>query len=178
MLCFHGTTMESLVKILNGEEKSSSLSTWSLSGHDGLLYMIANCDDYYSVEECKIEAYVRGMLSAAIQGSSDVVSIELDIPENKLNRDFSSGDSDRNRTIKSININQYITNIYIDENYKVTFEERISILRHMSYNRFYEIKNISDDILEIVKEKRERYSNERFHEHNLTAPEPVEAYNG
>ena len=96
MKCFHGTTQENFVNLLNGEEKPSG--AWNCSDSDGCFYVypesklddVENLDAEQITDEGIRNAMDSASITAAFQMKSQkIVILELDIPEDELQDDWS-----------------------------------------------------------------------------------------
>ncbi|QBP33069.1 hypothetical protein CHB7_gp117 [Enterobacteria phage CHB7] len=96
MKCFHGTTQENFVNLLNGGDKPSG--AWNCSDMDGCFYVYP-VSKFYDVEEMDNEqvtdegiknALDSASVTAAYQMKSQkIVILELDIPDEELQDDWS-----------------------------------------------------------------------------------------
>ncbi len=96
MKCFHGTTQENFVNLLSGGEKPSG--AWNCSDSDGCFYVYP-VSKFYDVEDMDAEqiteegirnALDSASITAAFQMKSQkIVILELDIPEDELQDDWS-----------------------------------------------------------------------------------------
>lgn len=96
MKCFHGTTQENFVNLLNGGDKPSG--AWNCSDMDGCFYVYP-ASKFYDVEEMDNEqitdegiknALDSASVTAAYQMKSQkIVILELDIPDEELQDDWS-----------------------------------------------------------------------------------------
>lgn len=96
MKCFHGTTQENFVNLMNGGEKPSG--AWNCSDSDGCFYVYP-VSKFYDVEDMDAEqiteegirnALDSASITAAFQMKSQkIVILELDIPEDELQDDWS-----------------------------------------------------------------------------------------
>ncbi|QBP33201.1 hypothetical protein Silverhawkium_gp115 [Shigella phage Silverhawkium] len=96
MKCFHGTTQENFVNLLNGGDKPSG--AWNCSDMDGCFYVYP-VSKFYDVEEMDNEqitdegiknALDSASITAAYQMKSQkIVILELDIPDEELQDDWS-----------------------------------------------------------------------------------------
>ena len=96
MKCFHGTTQENFVNLLNGGEKPSG--AWNCSDSDGCFYVypVSKFDDVENLDAEQItdegieNALDSASITAAFQMKSQkIVILELDIPEDELQDDWS-----------------------------------------------------------------------------------------
>lgn len=96
MKCFHGTTQENFVNLLSGGEKPSG--AWNCSDSDGCFYVYP-VSKFYDVDDMDAEqiteegirnALDSASITAAFQMKSQkIVILELDIPEDELQDDWS-----------------------------------------------------------------------------------------
>ncbi|QBP32878.1 hypothetical protein KPS64_gp116 [Shigella phage KPS64] len=96
MKCFHGTTQENFVNLMNGGDKPSGV--WNCSDMDGCFYVypvskfydVENLDDEQIIDEGIKNALDSASITAAYQMKSQkLVILELDIPEDELQDDWS-----------------------------------------------------------------------------------------
>ncbi|URY12422.1 hypothetical protein [Shigella phage ESh20] len=96
MKCFHGTTQENFVNLINGGDKPSGV--WNCSDMDGCFYVypvskfydVENLDDKQIIDEGIKNALDSASITAAYQMKSQkLVILELDIPEDELQDDWS-----------------------------------------------------------------------------------------
>ncbi|AUV62867.1 hypothetical protein FDI99_gp031 [Shigella phage Sf14] len=96
MKCFHGTTQENFVNLINGGDKPSGV--WNCSDMDGCFYVypvskfydVENLDDEQIIDEGIKNALDSASITAAYQMKSQkLVILELDIPEDDLQDDWS-----------------------------------------------------------------------------------------
>ncbi|ELT8207017.1 hypothetical protein R9D86_000397 [Escherichia coli] len=96
MKCFHGTTQENFVNLINGGDKPSGV--WNCSDMDGCFYVypvnkfydVENLDDEQITDEGIRNALDSASITAAYQMKSQkLVILELDIPEDDLQDDWS-----------------------------------------------------------------------------------------
>lgn len=96
MKCFHGTTQENFVNLINGGDKPSGV--WNCSDMDGCFYIhpvskfydVENLDDEQIIDEGIKNALDSASITAAYQMKSQkLVILELDIPEDDLQDDWS-----------------------------------------------------------------------------------------
>ena len=96
MKCFHGTTQENFVNLINGGDKPSG--AWNCSDMDGCFYVypvskfydVENLDDEQIIDEGIKNALDSASITAAYQMKSQkLVILELDIPEDDLQDDWS-----------------------------------------------------------------------------------------
>lgn len=96
MKCFHGTTQENFVNLINGGDKPSGV--WNCSDMDGCFYVypvskfydVENLDDEQIIDEGIKNALDSASITAAYQMKSQkLVILELDIPEDELQDDWS-----------------------------------------------------------------------------------------
>lgn len=96
MKCFHGTTQENFVNLINGGDKPSGI--WNCSDMDGCFYVypvskfydVENLDDEQIIDEGIKNALDSASITAAYQMKSQkLVILELDIPEDDLQDDWS-----------------------------------------------------------------------------------------
>jgi hypothetical protein len=98
MLCYHGTTLENLQILLNGD-KSDIDSAWTCSDSDDTFYVwplnkVMTANDIESKSEAKgqgiQQAFEAGQIQAAMVGkSTKIVVLELDIYSQDLQDDYS-----------------------------------------------------------------------------------------
>lgn len=96
MKCFHGTTQENFLNLINGGEKPSG--AWNCSDMDGCFYVYP-VNKFYDVEDMDAEQITdegiknsldSASITAAFQmKSQNIVILELDIPEEDLQDDWS-----------------------------------------------------------------------------------------
>lgn len=96
MKCFHGTTQENFVNLLNDGDKPTG--AWNCSDSDGCFYVYP-VSKFYDVESLDVEqiteegirnALDSASITAAFQMKSQkIVILELDIPEDELQDDWS-----------------------------------------------------------------------------------------
>lgn len=96
MKCFHGTTQENFANLLSGGEKPSG--AWNCSDSDGCFYVypesklddVENLDAEQITDEGIRNALDSASITAAFQMKSQkIVILELDIPEDELQDDWS-----------------------------------------------------------------------------------------
>lgn len=96
MKCFHGTTQENFVNLLNGGDKPSG--AWNCSDMDGCFYVypvskfydIEEMDDEQITDEGIKNALDSASITAAYQMKSQkIIILELDIPDEELQDDWS-----------------------------------------------------------------------------------------
>ena len=96
MNCFHGTTQENFLNLINGGEKPTG--AWNCSDSDGCFYVypvskfydVENLDAEQITEEGLKNALDSASITAAFQMKSQkIVILELDIPEEELQDDWS-----------------------------------------------------------------------------------------
>lgn len=106
MRAFHGTTYENFINLIKGGDKPSG--AWSVSDKDGMFYVypldkllteFLGCDDLKDVsEEDWEQAISQGLYNALASGcftaamamkTQKIVVLELDIPDEDLDDDFS-----------------------------------------------------------------------------------------
>lgn len=93
MKCFHGTTQENFLNLIyNGDKPSGA---WNCSDMDGNFYVYPENKIYGDDEEERIsegiqQALGNAAITAAFQmKTQNIVILELDIPEDELNDDYS-----------------------------------------------------------------------------------------
>ncbi|EGE3643936.1 hypothetical protein DLV40_24230, partial [Shigella flexneri] len=93
---FHGTTQENFINLINGGDKPSGV--WNCSDMDGCFYVypvnkfydVENLDDEQITDEGIRNALDSASITAAYQMKSQkLVILELDIPEDDLQDDWS-----------------------------------------------------------------------------------------
>ena len=99
MKCYHGTTLKNFVNLLNGGDKPEGI--WNCSYMDDCFYVypmnkiiktecLEDEEDSYIRERCIQNALESGLITAAFQmETQDVIVIEMDIPEEELEDDYS-----------------------------------------------------------------------------------------
>lgn len=96
MKCFHGTTQENFLNMMNGGDKPSG--AWNCSDSDGCFYVypvnkfydLDSMDDEEITNEGLRNALDSATITAAFQmKTQNIVILELDIPEDELNDDWS-----------------------------------------------------------------------------------------
>lgn len=96
MKCFHGTTQENFLNLINGGEKPTG--AWNCSDMDGCFYVYPankiydydSLDDYEITNEGLRNALDSATITAAFQmKTQNIVILELDIPEYELQDDWS-----------------------------------------------------------------------------------------
>ena len=112
MLCYHGTTPDDLVNILNGGEKS--VSTWTISDDDYLY--VFRLRDYESKEYTISSAMHQATARSATKNSMNVVVAEFNFPEDIVVK--SDGcDFEEAYAVLKTNFARYLNNVYIATNY-------------------------------------------------------------
>lgn len=96
MKCFHGTTQENFLNLINGGEKPTG--AWNCSDMDGCFYVypvnkfydLASMDAEEITNEGLRNALDSATITAAFQmKTQNIVILELDIPEDELQDDWS-----------------------------------------------------------------------------------------
>lgn len=96
MKCFHGTTQENFLNMMNGGDKPSG--AWNCSDSDGCFYVypvskfydLDSMDDEEITNEGLRNALDSATITAAFQmKTQNIVILELDIPEDELQDDWS-----------------------------------------------------------------------------------------
>lgn len=99
MKCYHGTTLKNFVNLLNGGNKPEGI--WNCSYMDDCFYVYpmdkvinSECledeEESYIRDRCLQNALESGLITAAFQmESQDVIVIELEIPDEELEDDYS-----------------------------------------------------------------------------------------
>ena len=96
MKCFHGTTQENFVNLINGGDKPTG--AWNCSDSDGCFYVypvnkfydLDSMDDEEITNEGLRNALDSATITAAFQmKTQNIVILELDIPEDELQDDWS-----------------------------------------------------------------------------------------
>lgn len=93
MKCFHGTTQENFINLINNGDKPSG--AWNCSDMDGNFYVYPeNKIDGDYAEEIASEGIQQALGNAAITAAfqmktQNIVILELDIPEDELQDDWS-----------------------------------------------------------------------------------------
>nr|DAJ98496.1 MAG TPA: hypothetical protein [Caudoviricetes sp.] len=96
MKCFHGTTQENFLNLINGGEKPTG--AWNCSDMDGYFYVypvskfcdVEEMDEEQITNEGLRNALDSATITAAIQmKTQNIVILELEIPEDELQDDWS-----------------------------------------------------------------------------------------
>lgn len=96
MKCFHGTTQENFVNLINGGDKPSG--AWNCSDSDGCFYVYP-VNKFYDLDSMNAEEITNEGLRNALDSATitaafqmktqNIVILELDIPEYELQDDWS-----------------------------------------------------------------------------------------
>lgn len=122
MKCFHGTTQENFINLINGGDKPSG--AWNCSDMDGCFYVYpANkIYDYDSLDDDEItneglrNALDSATITAAFQMKTQkIVILELDIPEDELQDDWSCENMSDIASFTEYFDKSWIKKIYITE---------------------------------------------------------------
>lgn len=115
MLCFHGMTQKAYYNLFN-YANNNVISPWVCSADDGMTYLhtiefameeTGECKEedakYFAIQQAKESA----MIQAAINADSKVYVIEVDLPDEKLEIDYSCNNMEYCRRIDSEAFNKY-----------------------------------------------------------------------
>lgn len=96
MKCFHGTTQENFVNLINGGDKPSG--AWNCSDSDGCFYVYP-VNKFYDLDSMNAEEITNEGLRNALDSATitaafqmktqNIVILELEIPEDELQDDWS-----------------------------------------------------------------------------------------
>lgn len=93
MKCFHGTTKKGLNAILNSDGYKPN-SPWTVSDNDGAMYVwpenkLIDQYEFEEIDQMICHAFESAEIQAVVEDSTEVFVVELEIPDEMLEDDFS-----------------------------------------------------------------------------------------
>jgi hypothetical protein len=123
MLCFHGMTESAFKQFQGFDLDKNVISPWVCSDGDGMTYVHTlefsetetGEDGEYAIDHAIQQAKESGIIQAAVNDDSIVYVLEVNIPNEILEVDFSCNNMEHCRCLPSEEFNQYAKNAKIHE---------------------------------------------------------------
>jgi hypothetical protein len=170
MKAFHGTTKKGLNAILNGGSKPNC--PWTVSDNDGMTYVwpldklvsanaLEDDDASYQTEYGIRQAFESAEIQAVMEESEAIFVIELDIPDELLEDDFSCENMDNVASVLHMNDFdlKFIKKVYIADLNKWSFPFIVSgLLQNEHFNRWAvdeQLVEIAESLTDVYREPTE-----------------------